>query len=171
MRLRQDLAPRRHGGLVLRHPVLVAAGGAGYGNELLEAVGDDLPGAIVTRSVTRDARRGARPPRMVPRPDGLLHAVGTPNPGLEAVLRRQGPRWGATDVPVIVSLWADNADDIAVLARTLETHPDAAGLESWLKQQLDPSFTLRLVKVKGIPALPSGKFEEFVSELPVGQRS
>ncbi len=129
MRLQQDLAPGRHGGLTLRHPVIVAAGGAGYGSELLEAVGDDVPGAIATRSVTRDARRGARPPRMVPRPDGLLHAIGTPNPGLEAVLRRHGPRWGETEVPVIVSLWADNADDISALARTLETNPDAAALE------------------------------------------
>lgn len=129
MRLRQDLCPGRHGGLTLRHPVIVAAGGAGYGAELLGVVGDELPGAIVTRSVTREARRGARPPRMVPRPDGLIHAIGTPNPGLDVVLDRQGPRWGAHDVPVIVSLRADTADDIAALARTLEMHPEAAGME------------------------------------------
>lgn len=129
MRLQQDLAPGRHGGLKLRHPVLVAAGGAGYGSELLEAVGDDPPGAIVTRSITRAARRGAPPPRMAQLPEGLLHAVGTPNPGLEAVLHRQGPRWSASQVPVIVSLCADNVDDIAALARTLEVHPDAAGME------------------------------------------
>lgn len=127
--MRQDLAPKRHDGLTLAHPVIVAAGGAGYGHELLEAVGEDVPGAIITRSVTRTARRGARPPRMALRSDGLLHAVGTPNPGLEAVLRRHGPRWGATDVPIIVSLWADGADDIAALARTLEMDPQAAGLE------------------------------------------
>ena len=129
MRTGQDLAPGRHGGLELRHPLIVAAGGAGYGNELLESVGEHLPGAIITRSITREARRGAPPPRMVPRPDGLLHAVGTPNAGLEAVLRRQGERWGASGVPVIVGLCADNAGDIAALARTLEMHPDAAGME------------------------------------------
>lgn len=129
MRLRQDLAPGRRGGLVLRHPVIVAAGGAGYGAELLDSVGAELPGAIVTRSLTREAMRGTRPPRMVPRADGLLHAIGRPNPGLEAVLRRYGPRWGAHDVPVLVSLWADTADDIAAMARTLEMHPEVAGLE------------------------------------------
>ena len=129
MRTGQDLAPGRHGGLELRHPLIVAAGGAGYGNELLESVGEHLPGAIVTRSITREARRGAASPRMMPRSDGLLHAIGTPNAGLEAVLRRQGERWGASDVPVIVSLCADNVDDIAALARTLEMHPDASGME------------------------------------------
>lgn len=129
MKLQQRLAPDRHGGLVLRHPVIVAAGGAGYGAELLESVGDHTPGAVITRSITREARRGGRPPRMLPLADGLLHAVGTPNPGLEAVLRRQGPRWSASDVPVVVSFWADSVDDIAALARTLEMHPDASGLE------------------------------------------
>jgi dihydroorotate dehydrogenase (NAD+) catalytic subunit len=129
VRTRQDLAPARHGGLELRHPLIVAAGGAGYGNELLDSVGEHLPGAIITRSITREARRGAPPPRMMLRPHGLLHAVGTPNAGLAAVLRRQGGRWGASDVPVIVSLCADNAGDIAALARALEMHPDAAGLE------------------------------------------
>ncbi len=129
MRLQQDLAPGRHGGLELRHPVIVAAGGAGYGNELLESVGDELPGAIVTRGVTRDPRRGAPPPRLARTPAGLLHAVGTPNPGLEAVLRRQGSRWGASEVPVIVSLCAGDVEDIVSLVRTLEIHPDAAGME------------------------------------------
>lgn len=129
MKLRQELAPDRHGGLSLQHPVIVAAGGAGYGAELLESVGDDQPGAIITRGLTRETRRGARPPRMASLPHGLLHAIGRPNPGLETVLRRQGPRWAAFDVPVVVSLWADTADDITALARTLEVHPEAAGLE------------------------------------------
>lgn len=129
MRLSVDLAPRRHGGLRLRHPVLVAAGGGGYGAELLEAVGEQTPGAVVTRSVTRDARRGHRPPRMSLRADGLLSSVGTPNPGLEAMLQRQAPRWVGFDVPVIVSICGEAVDDISALARTLETHPDVAGVE------------------------------------------
>lgn len=124
-----DLAPTRHGGLHLRHPVLVAAGGAGYGNELIEAVGEVTPGAIVTRSTTRQARRGNPAPRMVQQPGALLSSVGLHNPGLEQVLRRQAPRWAISDVPVIVSICADSADDIAWLARTLDMRPDVAGVE------------------------------------------
>lgn len=129
MRLAVDLAPRRHGGLRLRHPLLVAAGGGGYGSELLESVGELRPGAIVTRSVTREARRGHPPPRMALLPDGLLSSVGTPNPGLEAMLRRQAPRWSGFDVPIIVSICGEDVDDISALARSLEMHPDAAGVE------------------------------------------
>ena len=53
-----DLAPLRPGGLRLAHPVIVAAGGAGYATELLDAVGELAPAAIVTRSTTRTRRRG-----------------------------------------------------------------------------------------------------------------
>ena len=129
MRLAQDLAPQRHGGLRLRHPVIVAAGGAGYGNELLASVGEQTPGALVTRSLTLASRRGAPAPRMASVPAGLLQEVGTPNPGLEAVLRRQGPGWSTSRVPVIASLWADDVSDITALARTLEMRPDASGIE------------------------------------------
>jgi dihydroorotate dehydrogenase (NAD+) catalytic subunit len=124
-----ELAPRSSRGLRLRHPLLVAAGGAGFGNELLAAVGEQLPGAIVTRSVTRAGQVGSRPPRMTVLPQGLLSSSGPQGPGLDAVLRRQAPRWASSDVPIIVSICADNVDDIAALARTLETQPDIAGLE------------------------------------------
>lgn len=130
MNLEVDLAPSREGGLRLRHPVIVAAGGAGFATELLQAVKDGaLPGAIVTRGTTRLSRRGAPPPRMVLLEDGLLSAIGHPDAGLEAVLRRHGPRWAAADVPVIVSVAADTAEDIAWAAATLDGHPEVAGME------------------------------------------
>lgn len=124
-----DLAPRRGGGLRLRHPVLVAAGGGGFGAELLEAVGSLQPGALITRSVTRSPDRGHPPPRMSTRSDGLLHSVGTPNPGLEAMLRRQAPRWATFETPVMVSICGRDVDELADLARGLEVQPDVAGIE------------------------------------------
>ena len=124
-----DLAPLRPAGLRLAHPLLVAAGGAGYAIELLDVVGDLAPAAIVTRSTTRAPRRGSRPPRMASQAGGLLWSVGLANPGLDAVLRRHGPRWGASGVPVIVSICADSADDIGWLARRLDLAPEVAGLE------------------------------------------
>ena len=124
-----DLAPGRSRGLRLRHPVLVAAGGAGYGNELLDAVDELTPGAIITNSVTRERRAGHPPPRMSSLPHGLLSSIGLQNPGLDAVLRRQAPRWSGADVPIIVSICADNAEDIAALARTLDMQPEIGGME------------------------------------------
>jgi dihydroorotate dehydrogenase (NAD+) catalytic subunit len=127
--LEVDLAPTRPGGLRLRHPVVVAAGGAGFATELLQAVDGALPGAIVTRGTTRLSRRGAPAPRMALLEDGLLSAIGYPEAGLEAVLRRHGPRWAASEVPVIVSVAADTVDDIAWAAATLDGRPEVAGME------------------------------------------
>jgi dihydroorotate dehydrogenase (NAD+) catalytic subunit len=124
-----DLAPSRPGGLRLDHPILVAAGGAGFGGELLDAVGELRPGAIVTRSVTRVRRRGDPAPRMALLQDGLLSAIGHPDAALEVVLRRQGPRWAAASVPIIVSISAETAEDIAWLAGSLDGHPEVAGVE------------------------------------------
>jgi dihydroorotate dehydrogenase (NAD+) catalytic subunit len=124
-----DLAPGRTAGLRIAHPVLVAAGGAGFGAELLETVGDVLPGAIITRSLTRERRSGNPPPRMVQLADGLLSSVGLQDPGLDAVLRRQGPRWSASEVPIIVSICADTVEDISYLARGLDGQPGVAGIE------------------------------------------
>ena len=124
-----DLAPLRPGGLHLAHPLIVAAGGGGYATELLDAVGELAPAAVVTQSTTRAPRRGSRPPRMSRQAGGLLWSTGLQNPGLDAVLRRQAPRWGATDVPIIVSLCADSLEDIGWLVRRLDLAPDVAGLE------------------------------------------
>jgi dihydroorotate dehydrogenase (NAD+) catalytic subunit len=124
-----DLAPRRRGGLRLRHPLVVAAGGAGYGGELLEAVAAQTPGAIITRSVTREARPGNPPPRMALLSHGLLSSIGLQNPGIDAVVQRQASRWSASTTPIIVSICADNAEDIAALVRTLDMQPDIAGVE------------------------------------------
>jgi dihydroorotate dehydrogenase (NAD+) catalytic subunit len=124
-----DLAPRRPGGLPLAHPVLVAAGGAGYATELLDAADGLLPGAIVTRSTSRASRRGSRPPRMAPLPGGLLWSLGLANPGLDGILRRHAPRWGGAAVPIIVSICADTAEDITWLAGRLDLAPEVAGLE------------------------------------------
>jgi dihydroorotate dehydrogenase (NAD+) catalytic subunit len=61
--------------------------------------------------------------------DGLLSAIGHPDAGLEGVLRRHGPRWAASDVPVIVSVAADTAENIAWAAATLDGRPEVAGME------------------------------------------
>jgi dihydroorotate dehydrogenase (NAD+) catalytic subunit len=66
---------------------------------------------------------------MAPLPDGLLSSVGLQNPGLDTVLRRQGPRWATSTVPIVVSICADNVEDIAALARILDMQPEVAGLE------------------------------------------
>lgn len=41
--------------------------------------------------------------------------------------------------------------------------PDGKGLEAWLKESLDPCFSVQLEEVASIPAASDGKYEDFVS--------
>jgi dihydroorotate dehydrogenase (NAD+) catalytic subunit len=128
--LHVDLAPTRRGSLVLRSPIVVAAGVLGYGVEAIDAVDFALIGALVTRTTTRRPRSGNQPARMVETAGGgILHAIGLQNPGVEAVLDRFSGRWGSLGAPVIVSIAAESAIGFGELAEALDGQPGVAGIE------------------------------------------
>lgn len=124
-----DLAPQRPGRLVIRTPFMAAAGSLGYGVEAEGHVELDRLGAIVTRGTTLAARAGSPAPRMVEVPSGLLHSIGLPGPGIDAVLERYAPRWRAWTAPVILNLCAVQPDDFEALARRADGVPGVAALE------------------------------------------
>ncbi len=73
-------------GLPLASPLILAAGTCGYVDELAE-VTDLSPsggvGAIVTKSITREAREGNATWRIIEHRAGMLNAIGLANVGLE----------------------------------------------------------------------------------------
>ncbi len=128
--LHVDLAPARRGMLVLRAPIVIAAGVLGYGPEATDAVDLELVGAIVTRTTTRTSRSGNPPIRMVEvSGGGVVHAIGLQNPGVEAVLERFSTRWGALPLPVIVSIAAESPLGFGELAEALDGQPGVAAIE------------------------------------------
>ena len=124
-----DLAPARPGRLLLRAPVLIAAGCLGYGIEAEGQLDPARIGAIITRGTTLGARAGAPSPRMTEAAAGLIHALGLPNPGIEAVLERHAARWVTWDLPVILNVAATTADGFAALAARADEVPGIAALE------------------------------------------
>lgn len=116
-------------GLVLRNPVIAAAGSFGYGVEVVDLV--DLPrlGGLVTRGTTLRPRSGNPVPRMAEAPSGRLVGVGLQNPGIEAVLDRFASSWARWPVPVIVNLCGESSEDFIDLVRRLEGVPGVAGVE------------------------------------------
>ncbi len=124
-----DLAPRRHGALVLRNPILVASGTFGYGIEYSEVVDIDRLGAICCKGTTRQPRAGNPPPRVTETPAGMLNSIGLQNPGVDAVLDRYAPRWNTWQVPVIVNVAGESVDDYVAVARKLDDQPGVAGIE------------------------------------------
>lgn len=115
--------------LALYNPVMTAAGCCGDCVRCARAGWLSGLGAAVTHSITIHARRGWPLPRVVEASAGVLYATGLPNPGLSATLRDAAPAWSGLNVPVIVSVAGETADDFATLATELEAVPGVAALE------------------------------------------
>lgn len=107
----------------LSNPVMTAAGCAGHGRELNRFLDVAALGAMVTASVTAEARAGSDAPRMLETPAGLVADTGLANPGAAALLRDL--RWlhsvGAT---VIVSIAGSTSAEYARVADLLRTSED-----------------------------------------------
>jgi dihydroorotate dehydrogenase (NAD+) catalytic subunit len=84
--------------LAFQNPIVLAAGTAGYGEELTGVIALDRLGGLVTKAVSREPRAGAPAPRVAEFDGGMINAVGLANPGLDAVRREHVP-WLAANLP------------------------------------------------------------------------
>jgi dihydroorotate dehydrogenase (NAD+) catalytic subunit len=116
-------------GLVLRNPMIAAAGSLGYGVEVVDQVDLARLGAIVTRGTTLKPGNGHAAPRVVEVPAGLLIGTGLQNPGIELVLDRYAPAWAGWPVPVILNIGGTSIGEMAEVARRVDGAPGVAGLE------------------------------------------
>jgi dihydroorotate dehydrogenase (NAD+) catalytic subunit len=111
------------------NPVLTASGCGGTGRDLA-AYGDlGTLGGFVTRSVTRLARPGGEPPRLVESPSGLVNAIGLQNPGVEAFLRDELPSVVDSGATVVVSIAGHSLGEYAELARSVGRAPGVVAVE------------------------------------------
>lgn len=107
-------------GATFQNPVLLAAGTAGFGTEVLDVIDLDALGGLVTKAVTPEPRQGHPAPRVAEFAGGMLNAVGLANPGLEAVLHHDLPAIAARleRARIIVNVaGATVADYVTVIAR------------------------------------------------------
>jgi dihydroorotate dehydrogenase (NAD+) catalytic subunit len=77
--------------LAFQNPIVLAAGTAGYGQELAGVIPLDRLGGFVTKAVSREPRAGAPSPRVAEFEGGMINAVGLANPGLAEVRATQLP--------------------------------------------------------------------------------
>ncbi len=131
-----ELAPNWKRSLTLTHPLIVSTAAAPAASV----------GAIVTLPLTRHARRGAPPPRVVEIPGGFMLRTGAANPGLEKTLREAHRAWSQSHVPVIVALAAQGVRDWPALAVQLERVEGVGGIELHLNPVLDASDAIRATR-------------------------
>lgn len=118
-------------GLAMASPVMTAAGCGG--RELAAYTDLTALGALVTRTVTLDARAGSPPPRVVETPSGVVSAVGLQNPGLQGFLATDLPWLAQRRVRTVVSMSAGSLAEYGELARRLATAPGVDAVEVHLE--------------------------------------
>lgn len=109
-------------GLEFQNPIILAAGTAGYGEELSGVMALDRLGGIVTKAISRDSRAGAPAPRVAEFQGGMINAVGLANPGLVEVCSRHLP-WLAShlrNVRKIANVVGFTIDEYAAVVSGLE---------------------------------------------------
>ncbi len=102
-------------GIHLKNPTILAAGILDETGKSMIEVAKAGAGAIVTKSVGREPRTGHSNPSIVELHDGLLNAMGLPNPGIDYFADEiKEAKMGG--VPIIGSVFGGTEDEIADLA-------------------------------------------------------
>jgi dihydroorotate dehydrogenase (NAD+) catalytic subunit len=123
--------------LALNPPIMNAAGCLGFAPDIHDLVSPTGLGAFVTNPVSLGARTPARGVRYLPFASGLLLHTGYPNPGIKAVIRHYGRRWGRSSLPVIVHLLARGAGEVSEMVSRLEGVEGVFGLELGLPSDIE----------------------------------
>jgi len=103
--------------------VLAASGCFGFGREMGSFLDLAQVGAVVTKSVSLQPRRGLPTPRIAETPSGMLNAIGLQNPGVEAFCREDLPVLADAGARVVASVVGRNAREFAQVAERLAREP------------------------------------------------
>ncbi len=118
MNLAADIA-----GITFPTCIMNAAGARCVTADELETIGRSRAGAIVTKSMTREARDGNPTPRYVTFPHGSINSMGLPNLGYQSYVTLI-PHLKTFKKPVIASVAGFNPDEFLEIASAIDaTHP------------------------------------------------
>ncbi|VBB06278.1 dihydroorotate dehydrogenase signature 2 [Lucifera butyrica] len=115
-------------GIQMKTPVMAASGTFGFGLEYGELVDLNQVGAIVVKGTTLKPKPGNAGRRIAETPAGMLNAIGLENPGVDELVAQILPRLAPYDVPVIVNISGNTAEEYGQLASRLDV-PGIAALE------------------------------------------
>ncbi|MFH1797980.1 MAG: dihydroorotate dehydrogenase [Candidatus Omnitrophota bacterium] len=119
----------RIGDIVFSNPLWAASGTFGYAEEFADFVDLKNVGAIITKTVTLNAREGNAPPRIVETASGLLNSIGLENKGIDNFKKEKYPFLRKIGTKIIVSVAGFCAEEFIRCVEKLEEEtPDAIEL-------------------------------------------
>ncbi|MBU1101406.1 MAG: dihydroorotate dehydrogenase [Bacteroidetes bacterium] len=117
------------GKMTLKNPVLLASGTVGYGNEISEFTDLSKIGAIVTKSVSLNPRKGNPPQRVVETASGMLNAIGLANVGVETFAKEKIPFLEKVKSDVICNIAASSIEEYVECVNILKDFAIIKGFE------------------------------------------
>jgi len=105
-------------GMRLRNPTMLASGILGISYAVLKRVYEAGAGAVVSKSISIDAREGYRGPIIVKVDGGYVNAVGLSNPGIDAFVNEL--KSSSIDIPLIVNLVGSTVDEFVSMVKMLD---------------------------------------------------
>ncbi|SDF04721.1 Dihydroorotate dehydrogenase B (NAD(+)), catalytic subunit [Sporomusa acidovorans DSM 3132] len=115
-------------GIKMKTPVMTASGTFGFGLEYSDFVDLNQIGAIVVKGTTLAPKIGNSGRRIAETPAGMMNCIGLENPGVDEFIAKTMPKLAAYQVPVIVNISGNTAEEYGELAARLE-ETGVAGLE------------------------------------------
>jgi dihydroorotate dehydrogenase (NAD+) catalytic subunit len=116
-------------GLPLKNPTMTCSGTCGYAFEYGDFMDLSQLGAFVTKSITREERKGNEPARIVETRAGMLNAIGLANVGLGRFLAEKVPLINRMPCPVIVNVAGHSYDDYIETCAAMNGLDCVAGVE------------------------------------------
>ena len=104
---------------VLKNPILLASGTAGFGYDIADVLDIFQLGGIVTKTITLEPRDGNPPPRIWETPSGMLNSIGLANPGLEVFIKDIVPLLADLPTEVIISVGGNSEGEFIELVEKL----------------------------------------------------
>ena len=116
-------------GLELKNPTILASGIMGYSIGSFQRVIEGGAGAIITKSIGLDARKGYSNPTIFQAKNGLINAMGLPNPGIDNYAPKISHAKNVLSVPLIVSIYGFSIEGYVLTAqKAVEAGADAIEL-------------------------------------------
>ncbi|MGD9109101.1 MAG: dihydroorotate dehydrogenase [Gammaproteobacteria bacterium] len=107
------------GKIKFKNPIWVASGTFRYGEEFADFLDLSKIGAIITKTVTLEPRKGNPPPRLVETAAGLLNSIGLENKGAANFKTKHFNRLKNIDTKIIVNIAGTSAEEFAECAEIL----------------------------------------------------
>ncbi len=104
-------------GLKLNNPTALASGILGYTGNSLHNIAENGAGAVITKSIGITPRMGYTNPTVVQARDGLINAMGLPNPGIYEFTEEVSYAKTILQVPLIVNVYGYTAEEYASVTK------------------------------------------------------